>query len=214
MLVIFKQHHLKMLLISLLIGLPLLACAGNPTPQTIVMLTRLPTLTPTGAANVAGAPANTPLPPQSDPEAGVPAELATPPPLAPESEPTPQPVEEMPTEAQPEPATNSDAAPANGDSSPVVIITVNDLQEYIEIQNVSDLPQDLTGWSLVSELDSQKCNLAGTLDVGETLRIWALAAQAAQGGYNCGFSQEIWADEEADAAVLLNAAGVEVSRMD
>lgn len=208
MLAMFKPYPFKLLLISLLIGLPLLACAGDPTPQTIVMLTRLPTLTPTGAANVDGVPANPPVPPQSEPDADVPAEVATQPPLAPESEPTPQP------EAQPEPATNSDPAPATSEESPVVIIAVNDLQEYIDIQNVSDLPQDLTGWSIVSELDSQKCNLAGTLDVGETLRIWALAAQAAQGGYNCGFSQEIWADQEADAAILLNVAGVEVSRMD
>jgi hypothetical protein len=79
---------------------------------------------------------------------------------------------------------------------------------------VTDTTQDLRGWSFVSEKDSQKCNLAGVLEPGQLLRVWALASSAANGGYNCGFSQDIWDDVEPDAAVLYNAEGVEVSRMD
>jgi len=43
-------------------------------------------------------------------------------------------------------------------------------------------------------------------------RGWALASDAGQGGYNCGFGSNIWNNSEPDAAVLFNADGQEVSR--
>ncbi len=70
------------------------------------------------------------------------------------------------------------------------------------------------GWNLLSEKDGQKCNLAGTIEPGQTLRIWALATQAAQGGYNCGFGQPVWDDQQPDFAILFNDIGVEVARKD
>ena len=46
----------------------------------------------------------------------------------------------------------------------------------------------------------------------EALRIWAMAEDAAQGGFNCGMGGPIWNNGESDPAVLLNAAREEVSR--
>ena len=69
---------------------------------------------------------------------------------------------------------------------------------------------DLSEWVLVSEKGNQSCLLSGILKVGETLRIWALSSP--DGGYSCGFGNNIWNNSEPDPAVLYNSEGVEVSR--
>jgi len=102
------------------------------------------------------------------------------------------------------------AVPAVG--AVVQIVAVDKRDEYVDIRNNGDQPQDLGGWMLRSEKGSQDCGLGGVIDVGQTLRIWALASDAGQGGYNCGFGSNIWNNSEPDPAVLYNAAGQEVSR--
>jgi hypothetical protein len=89
---------------------------------------------------------------------------------------------------------------------------VNKRAEWVDIHNYGNQPQDLAGWVLVSELGNQACDLAGILNPGTTLRIWAMAEDANQGGYNCGFGTNIWNNQERDPAVLYNAEGQEVSR--
>ncbi len=96
----------------------------------------------------------------------------------------------------------------------MIILGVNNVEEYVDIQNVGGGAQDLTGWRLVSELDDQECFLAGVVQPDETLRIWALIVNADQGGINCGYDQEIWHDIEPDAALLFNIHGQEVDRLD
>jgi hypothetical protein len=90
-----------------------------------------------------------------------------------------------------------------------VIIAVNKVEEYAEIRNFSQSPVNLRGWRLVSEAGNQSCNLRGTLDPGEVLRIWARRGNP---GLNCRFPDEIWRDNAPDPAVLYNAQGEEVSR--
>jgi|GEM_PF-4393772 len=99
-------------------------------------------------------------------------------------------------------------------SSKVSIITVNKIDEYVEIQNLGGTPQYLYGWTLLFERGGERCSLGGTLASNQTRRIWALAADDDMGGYNCGFSVTIWDDNQPDVAVLLNDQGIEVSRMD
>jgi len=94
----------------------------------------------------------------------------------------------------------------------VVIIRVDKGEEFVDIQNTGGVAQDLAGWVLVSERGDQRCGLGGVLDPGQTLRIYAMASDAGLGGYNCGFGSNIWNNSESDPAVLLNAAGQEVSR--
>jgi len=94
----------------------------------------------------------------------------------------------------------------------IFVMTVNRRDEYVDIVNAGDAPQDLTGWLLVSEEGGQQCPLSGVLEPGKTLRIWALAGDLSRGGLSCGFQTEIWNNDGADAAVLLDAAGREVSR--
>ncbi len=94
----------------------------------------------------------------------------------------------------------------------VVVVAVDKRAEYVDIQNTGADAQDLAGWVLESERGRQRCTLGGTIGPGETLRVWALAADAAQPGYNCGFESTIWSNSEPDAAVLYDAQGREVAR--
>ncbi|MFB0535381.1 MAG: lamin tail domain-containing protein, partial [Anaerolineae bacterium] len=84
--------------------------------------------------------------------------------------------------------------------------------EYVDIQNTGGAPQDLTGWHLLSEKGPQDCPLGGTIQPGETLRVWAMTEDADKGGYNCGFDTNIWNNDEVDPAVLYDATGREVDR--
>ena len=92
------------------------------------------------------------------------------------------------------------------------IIAVDKGAEFVDIQNQGDQPQDLSGWTLVSEKGNQACALGSVIGPGEVLRIWAMAEDADQGGFNCAFGSAIWNNSEKDPAVLYDAAGQEVSR--
>ena len=121
---------------------------------------------------------------------------------------TAQPLPTLP----PEPTTPPPTQPAPPTGPVIVIGTVNKGAEYVDLQNIGDAPQDLTGWLLRSEKGNQDCTLGGIIQPGETLRIWAMAEDAGEGGYNCGFGTTIWNNDERDPAVLLDAAGNEVDR--
>jgi hypothetical protein len=94
-------------------------------------------------------------------------------------------------------------------SSPVVIIALDKVEEYAEIQNVSNEAVNLRGWRLVSEVGNQSCDLRGTLDPNEVLRIWSRRGSP---GFDCRLGSSIWRDNEDDPAVLYNPQGEEVSR--
>ena len=81
--------------------------------------------------------------------------------------------------------------------------------EYVDLQNVGNAPVDLRGWRLVSETGSQACMLSGILQTNEVLRVWARKGDS---GFSCGYSFNIWNDNQSDPAVLYNVQGEEVSR--
>ena len=92
----------------------------------------------------------------------------------------------------------------------IIIVAMNKREEWVDIQNVGNSDVDLSGWNLVSEKGNQDCPLSGIIKAGETLRIWAMAAQGP--GYSCGYNTNIWNNSEPDPAVLYNEQGIEVSR--
>lgn len=94
----------------------------------------------------------------------------------------------------------------------VIITSVNKQAEYVDLTNIGSEPQDLTNWLLRSERGPQDCPLAGSIGPGQTLRVYALASDSDKGGFNCGFGDTIWNNDESDPAVLFNAASQEVSR--
>lgn len=106
-----------------------------------------------------------------------------------------------------------DAAPPADDTG-LVIVGLNKRAEYVDLRNNGSDPVDLIGWRLLSERGNQDCPLGGLIGPDETLRVWALAADADQGGFNCGFGSNIWSNSEPDPAVLFDPNGNEVSRME
>lgn len=91
----------------------------------------------------------------------------------------------------------------------VVIITVDKRQEFAEIQNFGSGSISLRGWRLVSETGNQSCDLRGTLEPNQVLRIWA---DRGNPGFDCRFRDRIWRNDVDDPAVLYNAEGEEISR--
>lgn len=107
-------------------------------------------------------------------------------------------------------STNTNPPPTPTPTSGLVVITVlNKAEEYVEIQNLTLAPVDLRGWRLVSELGDQSCELRGTLDPNEVLRIWSRRGSP---GFDCRFSGNVWRDNASDPAVLYDPQGQEVSR--
>ena len=94
-------------------------------------------------------------------------------------------------------------------TSTVVIVNVDKVAEYVEIQNFTQEPVNLRGWRLVSENGDESCTLRGTLEPGDVRRIWARRGNP---GFDCRLGREIWIDDEIDPAVLYNPDGEEVSR--
>lgn len=97
---------------------------------------------------------------------------------------------------------------AGSPTESIVITAVNKKDEYVDIKNVSNQPINLSGWRLDSEKGSQSCSLNGTIQPGETLRIWAMTGP----GFSCGFGSNIWNNSEPDPAVLYNPQNIEISR--
>ena len=81
----------------------------------------------------------------------------------------------------------------------------------VTIRNNGGTAVDLSGWVLRSEKGSQDCSLGGSIGPGQSLQIWAMAEDAGQGGYNCGFDSNIWNNSESDTAILFDPLGQVVS---
>jgi len=154
--------------------------------------------------------------------AEAPTNTAVPQPL-PTAEPTTAPEQPQPTSPPappteaPQPTSPPTEVPAPTEAPPpspgvVAIVGVNKRDEYVDIQNQGGTDVDLNGWVLLSEKGSQSCNLGGVIAAGQTLRIWAMASDAGNGGFNCGFGSNIWNNSESDPAVLFDPSGNAVSR--
>lgn len=94
----------------------------------------------------------------------------------------------------------------------IIITNVNKRDEYVDLNNMGGQPVDISGWLLVSEKGNQTCTLGGVIQPGATLRVWALASDTGQGGFNCGFGNPIWNNSDPDPAVLYDSSGNLVDR--
>ena len=202
---------------------------AEPTNTRTRTPTRIPTLTPQDTATPRPTstprPTNTPHPTNTRPlvtpvptqtpvraaTIAVPLPTATVAPLPtavpPTSMPTAIPPTAVPPTSLPQPTATLQAT-----SGLLVIIGVNKDAEYVDIRNDGGGTVDLSGWILRSEKGNQDCALGGSIGAGQVLRIWAMAEDAGQGGFNCGFDSNIWNNSESDPAVLINPSGQEVSR--
>ena len=122
---------------------------------------------------------------------------------------TETPTQAVPTETATPLPTVTNPPPTVANSGSVVITTVNKVMEYVDLQNVGNGPVDLSGWKLVSVTGNQSCPLRGVIGPNEMLRVWSGKGDS---GLSCEFAFNIWNDNQADPAVLIDGQGKEVSR--
>jgi hypothetical protein len=123
---------------------------------------------------------------------------------------TPQPTNTPEPTNTPKPTETPEPTETPIEGPYVVIQSVDKVAEYVDIQNIGNQPQDLTGWKLVSEKGNQICWLYGIIEQNQTIRVWTNNPNG--DGINCGYGQNIWNNSERDPAVLYNALGIEVDR--
>jgi hypothetical protein len=89
--------------------------------------------------------------------------------------------------------------------------------EFVEITNLGENPQDLAGWELlnISEGYPRFIFPSYVLNPGEIIRVYANEIHSEWGGFSFKYGNPIWihcAEETSDEAVLNNDDGEEVSR--
>ncbi len=86
--------------------------------------------------------------------------------------------------------------------------------EYVEITNLGEQPQDLAGWVLQDISDGYPSFIFSTyiLGPGESVRVYTNEYHPEWGGFSFESSRAIWNNSEPDIAALYNSQGKEVSR--
>lgn len=86
--------------------------------------------------------------------------------------------------------------------------------EYVEITNLGDQPQELTGCVLmdISEGYPSFTFPSYILAPGKSIRVYTNEYHSEWGGFSFEYSQPIWNNSEPDVAVLYNNQGNEISR--
>ena len=85
--------------------------------------------------------------------------------------------------------------------------------EYVEIKNFGDEPQDLTGWVLKDAAEGYPSFTFPhyILEPGATIRVYTNEIHPEWGGFSFGYGRAIWNNKMPDTAALYNAEGQEVS---
>ena len=86
--------------------------------------------------------------------------------------------------------------------------------EYVEITNLGDQPQDLVGWVLmdISEGYPSFTFPSYILAPGESIRVYTNEYHPEWGGFSFEYGRAVWNNSEPDVAVLYDSQGKEVSR--
>jgi len=86
--------------------------------------------------------------------------------------------------------------------------------EYVEITNLGDQPQELTNCVLMDVSDGYPSFTFPSyiLASGKSIRVYTDEYHPGWGGFSFEYSQAIWNNSEPDVAVLYNNQGKEVSR--
>lgn len=86
--------------------------------------------------------------------------------------------------------------------------------EYVEIENVGETSQSLTGWVLrdISEGYPLFTFPDFELKPGQRIRVYTNEVHPEWGGFSFGYGSTVWNNTQPDAAALFDAIGREVSR--
>ncbi len=86
--------------------------------------------------------------------------------------------------------------------------------EYVEITNLGDSAQDISGWVLIDGSDGEPSFTfpAYVIEPGETIRVYTNEIHAEWGGFSFNYGRAIWDNSSPDTAILYDSSGNEVSR--
>jgi len=86
--------------------------------------------------------------------------------------------------------------------------------EYVEITNLGNAPQDLAGWRLVDVSEGYPSFTFPhyVLEPGAKVRVYTNETHPEWGGFSFGFGKAVWNNKEPDVAALYDANGNEASR--
>lgn len=93
------------------------------------------------------------------------------------------------------------------------IVPYVESDEYVEITNLGDEPQDLAVWLLIDFSDSYPSFTFPSyiLAPGESIRVYTNEHHPEWGGFSFGYEKAIWNNTDPDVAALYNAEGQKVS---
>jgi len=95
----------------------------------------------------------------------------------------------------------------------VIILEVNEPEDWVRLKNTGSSSVDLTNWIVTSDNGFYACVLVGlTLAPGEEVRVWSLARDVQPGDATCDVDGEMWLNVAADPAILYDADFEEVDR--
>ena len=86
--------------------------------------------------------------------------------------------------------------------------------EYVEIANLGDAPQQLEGWVLqdVTTGHPKFVFPAWTLAAGQSVRVYTNESHPEHGGFSFGRGSAVWSNSNADVAELRDESGRVVSQ--
>ena len=94
------------------------------------------------------------------------------------------------------------------------VVSQVESDEYVEIKNLGDTAQDITGWVLKDVNDKgQSFKFPSyVLQPGESIRVYTNEIHPEWGGFSFRIGTAIWNNKNPDTAALFDAKGNEVSR--
>ena len=184
----------------------------TPTAETV----RSPTVTPRPSPTPTALPTASPKPTVVPPPTVTPVSL-------PNASPTPtvSPTS-LPTETPPPTVAPSPSAPPSKSGPNVTatciffdgVVSRFEPDEYVEITNLGDTAQQLSGWRLLDIADGRPefTFSSRTLGPGETVRVYTNEVHSESGGFSFGRGSAIWSNSTPDEAALYDDSGKLVSR--
>ena len=93
------------------------------------------------------------------------------------------------------------------------IVPYVESDEYVEIKNIGDRPQDLTGWLLMDFSDGNPSFTFPSFIMasGERIRVYTDECHPEWGSFSFEYGNAIWNNADPDTAALYNAEGQKVS---
>ena len=94
------------------------------------------------------------------------------------------------------------------------MVARSESDEYVEITNGADAPQDLAGWALVDVDDGRPRFVfpSWVMAPGSVVRVYTNQVHRQYGGFSFGSGTAIWNNDEPDEAALYDSSGTLVSR--